>query len=193
MRVTINTAQKVNVSRKITKAKLSKSGGLDVVFDESVLIVDSEGETIELTREPSVACRNLVDDDLLHAFDLLRPHLAIICDQVEANGKTLYELDDEPNALDNFKVISFSIGGSGEHEGVTLSGYKRLRGGRVLNLNSPFTKYLDENEPYEYAEELNQLINHCSNEVLAYLDGKIKPNAQGELFDENGDAKEDFD
>lgn len=191
MKITAKTAQYVEVKRKITKAKLAKNGGLEVNFEETVTFTDGEGKPIELNRDPSIICKNFPHDDLINAFALLRPHLAIITDSIEAHNKTLYELDDEPESLEKFKVNSFSIGGSGEHEGVTLSGIRKLGGGRILNLNTPFTKYWDEHDPYSYADELKGLIDHICQEVELYLDGKIAPDAQLDLFEDN-EADEDM-
>lgn len=194
MKITVKTAQKVEVSRKITKAKLAKNGGLEVSFAETITFLNEDGKTVELNRDnPGVIGKNIPHDDLLNGFSLLRPHLAIITDCLEAHKKTLYDLDDDPETLEKFKVNSISIGGSGEHEGVTISGSKKLSGGRLLNLNTPFTKYWDENERYEYADELNSLIEHICTEVELYLDGKIAPDAQLDLFEEKENEGEDFE
>lgn len=192
MKITVKTAQSVDVKRNISKAKLAKNGGLEVTFEETVTFTDENGKTVELNREPSIICKNIPHDDLINAFALLRPHLAIITDCVEAHKKTLYDLDDDVESLEKFKVTSFSKGGTGEHEGVTISGSKKLSGGRILNLNTPFTKYYDENDPYDHADELSSLITHICNEVEAYLDGKIAPDAQLDMF-ESTDESEDFE
>ncbi len=193
MKITVQTAKEVSISRKISKAKINKGGGVDVTFFETIIFKDEDGNDVELSREPTVPCRNLIHDDLQAAFDMLRTHLAIICDQPEAKDKTFYELDEDYENLNHFEVKSYSIGGSGDHEGVSISGNRLLKRGRVLNLNAPFTKYFDENDPYENATELQSLINHCNDEVLAYLDGKIKPNAQGDLFEQQGNEAEDME
>ncbi|PPK99030.1 hypothetical protein [Parapedobacter indicus] len=193
MRTTVKTAKEVSISRNISKAKINKGGGLDVTYYETIIFTDGDGQEVELSRQQTSEGRNLIHDDMQAAFDMLRTHLAIICDQPEAKDKTFYELDEDVERLNNFKVSSYSIGGSGNHEGVSISGNRRLRGGRVLNLNAPFTKYFDENDPYESATELQSLINHCNEEVLEYLDGKIKPNAQGDLFDQAESEAEDME
>lgn len=194
MKITVKTAQHVEVSRKITKAKLAKNGGLEVSFEETLTFKDENDKTVELNRDhPNVIGKNIPHDDLINGFALLRPHLAIITDCLEAHKKTLYDLDDDPETLEKFKVNSISIGGSGEHEGVTISGSKKLSGGRLLNLNTPFTKYYDENDPYTYADELSSLISHICEEVELYLDGKIAPDAQLDLFEEEDKKSEDFE
>lgn len=192
MKVTVKTAKSVDIRRKITKAKLAKNGGLEVSFEETIIFTDGEGSPVELNRDPTVPCKNIPHEDLLNAFAMLRPHLAIVTDCLEAHKKTLYDLDDDPEVLELFKVNSFSIGGNGEHEGVTISGSKKLSGGRLLNLNTPFTKYYDENDRYPYADELSGLIAHICEEVELYLDGKIAPDAQLDMFEAN-DEGDDFE
>ena len=84
--------------------------------------------------------------------------------------------------LDGFNVNchGFTIGGSGDHEGVCLVGYRGLDSGKYLNLVSPFTKWSD--EEYEYISELGQIIEECKHEVRLYMfEGKYKPEAQQEL------------
>ena len=192
MRKTIEEIQETKVSRKITKAKIAKNGGIEVEFNVITSYFKNEELILETSGGSTYAGHQLAHPDALHAFDLMRGHLAIICDQREAYNKTLEEFDDDEESVVKFKVMSFSIGGSGDSEGVSLSGYKKLSQGRVLNLNAPFTKWNDDNDPYEHADELSASIAHCSDEVNKYLDGKIAPSAQQEIeFNpEGGDEPE---
>lgn len=182
------------VKRKITKAKLAKHGGLDIEFEQIKYIekvVDGEVVLIEMPSDESPSLKSFVHDDLKHAFNLMRSHLAIICDLPEAKGKNLHELDDDEEALLRIKVIGFSIGGSGDNEGVSLTGFKTLKGGKILNLNAPFTKYVDESgEGYEFSDDLNHLMNHATTEVELYIDGKIAPSAP-DLFNNSDEIEED--
>lgn len=117
------------------------------------------------------------------ALDYLRPHLAILCDQVEAQDKEYYQLDSDVESLDKYKVNSYTIGGSGISEGVTLTGTRYGKYG-PQNLNSQFTKYEggENEEAYEHAFELRGMINHCNEEALLYVEGKMAPDAQLDLF-----------
>ena len=187
MRITTKEAA-TNISRRIIKAKLAKHGGLDVEFEQTIKFLNDKEEEIELTSDASLSCKNFPHPDLVNAFNMMRAHLAIITDMPEAIGLSLHDLDDKEDLIEKFKVSSFSIGGSGESEGVTLSGGKKLNGGKILNLSTPFTKFDDENDPYEYHYELKSLIDHACDEVNEYLDGKIAPNAQQEIpFGESDD------
>lgn len=120
-------------------------------------------------------CTVPVHDDLKDAFSKLVPHLAILCSQ--RNVVADANLDDVE--LPEFGVRSFSIGGSGENEGVTISGWMDGEYGMV-NLNTPFTKY--ENDEYPFISELSSAIHMCIYEVEQYLfEGKRAPEQQPEL------------
>lgn len=191
MRQTITTNANISVSKKITKAKITKHDMLDLSFEEVVTIteiVDGVEKVKTLTGNYTREGKNIVHDDVKKAFNFLRSHLAILCDQVEAQNKTFYELDDNEDSLERYKVNSYSIGGSGEHEGVTLSGSRTGKTG-ILNLNTQFTKYEggDNEETYDHSIELRGIINHCNEEALLYIDGKIAPDAQMSLDFEAAD------
>lgn len=200
MRTGIQTNAKVSTTRKIKKAKLTKTDTLDVTFEEYITIIEEkEGkeEITELSRNVTVEGKNIVHDDMKNAMRLLSTHLAFLCDQIEAYDKGFYELDDDPDALARYKVTSYTLGGSGDHEGVTLSGSRKGRAGALINLNSPFTKFVggEHDEPYDYAFELSSLIAHCNEEANKYIDGKISPNVQLDIFDQEDidDVGEDFE
>ena len=181
------------VSRKISKVKLHKGGGLEVEYEQTITIPQEEGEPLELNGEVPYKGRNLPHPDMMDALKMLRSHLALICDLPEAKNLDFHELEDLPENLEKLHVTGFSIGGNGDHEGVTLIGYKILGSGKVLNLVAPFTKYQDENGGYNYAIELQGTIDHAASEALEYLDGKIAPSAQGEFeFPEGNDDDDDI-
>lgn len=178
----------VNVSRKVTKAKLKKDKTLDVSFEETVTIIEIiDGEEVSKTvqAEYTRIGKNIVHEDMEAALEYLRPHLAILCDQVEAQDKEYYELDSDLESLDRYKVNSYAIGGSGISEGVTLTGTRYGKYG-PQNLNSQFTKYEggENEETYEHAFELRGMINHCNEEALLYVEGKMAPTAQLDMFEQ---------
>ena len=119
-------------------------------------------------------------NDLRNAFNVLVAHLAFLCEQKEADGKEF--LEDLPEGIDKkLEVTGFVIGGEDESRGVTLIGKRFLKSNKVLNLNSPFTKFDDENEPYQFAFELEQSIQACEYEVNEYLFNKKWKVVQQEL------------
>ena len=148
------------MQKTIKKAKVTKGNTLEVE-----LIEHHEDKT---DREVTVKCDQLTHNDLLVAFDKLKYHLSMICEQSET-GQLTFEAFNRESDLRNFKVTSFSIGGSDDNEGVTITGQKELHNLKILNLNTPFTKYVDEVEPYAYQSELVIDIMACIGEVELYM------------------------
>lgn len=167
----------------IKKAKLTSIGYLEVEYQRQVA-VDGKPVWIDVTEKPKWDPHS----DLLNAFSALRIHLVRLCEQVKDEP----EGDELEKLLSDFKVTGFVIGGSDEHEGVTLIGRKALANNRVLNLISPFTKWEDEHNGYDYSYELASLVGDCQDEVVEYLGGKKAPAAQTELAFPEGQDEEDL-
>jgi len=180
MSVAVQT--ETQVSRKITRAKITKTSTVEVDFEPTITF-EKEGKTVELTGEQSYKGRNIAHEDLINAFKLTHPHFAILCDLKEADDMSLHDLENDLQSIEQIGVRSFSIGGSGDSEGVTLSGFKKLSGGKMINFNTPFIKWEDESDPYNYVIELKHVIDVICDEVEFYLDGKIAPDAQLSMFD----------
>lgn len=158
--------------RTIMKAKVTKDNTLVAIYK------DENGDTI--THEG----KNLVTSDLLDAFRDLIPHIAILCEQKEAGEEGIDTLPESIYTV--LEVSGYSIGGSDDNEGVTLTGKRFLQSKKVLNLNAPFTMFSNENETYEYAFELEQAILACEYEVKEYLFNKKWKVVQQELpFEED--------
>lgn len=163
---------------EILKAKVTKDNTLTASYR------DENGTT-------TVEGKNLVTNDLRNAFNVLVAHLAFLCEQKEADGKEF--LEDLPEGIDKkLEVTGFVIGGEDESRGVTLIGKRFLKSNKVLNLNSPFTKFDDENEPYQFAFELEQSIQACEYEVNEYLFNKKWKVVQQELPFEEGTPVSDI-
>jgi len=154
------------MSNTIKKAKI-KGMTLEGGWEEVIYPENSSPITNDLTKKSD----QLIHEDLRAAFNKLKPHLVLICDQKEdrqikafiENGNSLEEFDlDE---LPDISITGYVIGGDGEHEGVTLIGQKSTDLG-VLNLISPFTKYQGE---YDHGEDLAIVIDQCNFEVEQYL------------------------
>lgn len=172
--------------KTIKKAKLNSVGYLEVEFEQKVISEDNETFTFESAQK----CTWSPHNDLLLALDALKPHLAVLCEQVENMFEiTTYEkaFNQPHQLLSKLKVTGFTIGGSDEHEGVTLIGRRVLANNRVLNLVSPFCKWEDEHNGYEYSYELAAIISNLQNEVIEYLNGKKAPAAQLSLEFEKQD------
>jgi hypothetical protein len=160
--------------RTITGAKIDLKN--HIVYPS---IVETLDDNTERTHD-KIKCDQLYHPDLKRVFDKLIPHLIVICDQKEAiliedleniDGDVLYfdgDSSNEDSKNQRYIVTQFSISGSGESEGISLVGYKKI-GEKVLNLNAPFTKYEDD---YRFSEELALTIQSCIHEVEEYLNGK---------------------
>ena len=163
---------------KIRKAKIKDDLFLDVEFTE-----DLPGHS---KKDTKLSCTVPVHDDLKAAFEKLHVHLAILCDEVKAPKKGDFESSEFPQ----FSVRGFSIGGSDENEGVTISGSKEGKYGDV-NLNSPFKKW--EDGDYPFISELGLNINQAISEVEQYLfEEKRAPEKQLEMdFGDDGEGAAD--
>ncbi len=153
---------------EIIKAKVTKDNSLVATYK------NEHGDTV------TVEGKNIVTKDLTNAFRKLVPHLTMLCEQKEAShADRMDELTDEMYSV--LEVTGYSIGGSDNSEGVTLSGKRFLKSKKVLNLNAPFTMFDNENEEYKYAFELQQEIEACNYEVEQYLFNKKWAIVQQEL------------
>lgn len=178
-----------SISRKISRAKLTKTICMEVDYDQTITF-ERDGKTVELSGECPYRGRNVAHQDLVDTFKLLHPHFAILCDLKEVGEMGLHELENDLDKIANIGVRSFSIGGAGDSQGVTLSGFKTI-GSKMMNFNTPFTKFDDENEGYENIVELQHVIDLITEEVNLYLDGKIAPDAQMSMdFDEDPESND---
>lgn len=162
-----------SIKRKIKKAKIKDDLFLEVEFTEN-LPGHSKNDTKLTSTVP-------VHEDLKSSFEKLHKHLAILCDEVGAPKKGQFETATFPD----FFVRGFSVSGSDENEGVTISGYKEGKFGPV-NLNTPFTKW--EDSEYPFTSELGADIEAALHEVDQYLfHGKRAPEKQLDMFQDQED------
>ena len=148
---------------RINRAKLSNEQ-LTVEYTE----VFKDGN---YQNEVSKQCKQIIHRDLKAAFDMLKPHVAAICEMPEAKEVNVLEpADADMETLASYIVTGYSKGGTDENAGVTIIAQKLLKIGKVLNLTVPFVKFEDENSnAYVYAERLKSIVDRCDYEVDAYL------------------------
>jgi len=163
----------------IKKASIKNSLFLAYEYDQSV------NGTKNIIKTSSDAP---IHDDLRNAFSALNPHFALICEEVSENiVEHAIEHPDailaEDNPLRKYKVSGFSIGGTGDGEGVTISGSKTLESGNVVSFNTPFLKFEDAHH-YKFMQELVEAIDELKSEVYEYLEGKQAPAKQMAMFEE---------
>lgn len=149
----------IKASIKATEVKITKN---DTWYDS----IDQH----YVTNESAEVLHFLPHEDLTNAIAACVPYLAHLCEFVD-------NIEEEQD-LSKFTVTGFSIGGDGDHEGVVLVGQRKLRGNRVLNLVSPFTKWDSEHDPYEYGGDLAFAIRNIQEELEEYINGKCAPAVQ---------------
>lgn len=160
------------MQKQITKAKV-KEGSVEATF---TFHIDAGTELIR--GDGTQVCNWPPHPELKAAMQRLVPHLIVLCEQMEHP----IEIGDfSERQLEPYTVTGFSIGGSDEHEGVTLVGQRRLQGNRVLNLVAPFTKWESEHEPYYFADDLSDAVMKASFEIKLALEGKRSDPIQGSL------------
>lgn len=121
-------------------------------------------------------------EDCKQAFLNLLPHFILINEQEKASKSMksfIYEgvEDKGEELLKNYELTAFKVGGTGEGEGVTLTGKRFLTTGKTLNLNTPFLRFDDED--YKFGTELVETLEVLKNEVYQYMTGnKHAPLAQ---------------
>lgn len=166
----------------IKKAKIIDDLYMEIEYSE----IQKEEEQI-YTHEYKVLRRNLVHQDLKDAYNKLKVHLAFLSEFVNEKPfkDDLFETGEIFRHLEfeKFKVTSFTIGGDGEYEGVTVTGRRTLKGNKILNINTPFTMFADQehSENYIFQYQLFSDVSQCIEEVIAYIGGKHAPNPQLEI------------
>lgn len=173
------------MNEKVVKnAKLTSINYLNVLYYETYTI---GAEDIEQDREREMLGKFHHDPhiDLKKAFDGLKFHMAYLCKLAPVKElEDHYEKGEVHPVLFEILVTAFSLGGSGDHSGVTITGVRQLDNGKVMNVNTPFTKYQNEHEQYLYGVELEEHVRRCVEEVILYVDGKTAP------FDPDSEAEQ---
>lgn len=150
---------------------------------------------------------SIVHNDLKTVFKKLHVHLALSCEELDKKGikdvdnipawdadadipANLSQLQEISRKIFHFSVSSIKTDGTGENEGVTLVGQKRLSTGEYVKLESPRITWDGE---YYFINELRVIVDDIKEEVEKYMNGKAAPKIeQGDLFNENnggGDGK----
>lgn len=147
--------------------------------------------TIEMTEKmedgserihSSIKCDQLVHTDFITAMQRLKIHLVKLCYLQEGKDMAI-ESFDQALHLVSFSISGISVGGSDENEGVTITGQQTLPNGKILNLNSPFTKYAGDSEDYAFGEDLALDVAALLHEADLYLNHGKYAAKEPELFD----------
>lgn len=186
---------KAGTRYKVTEASMGKSG-INLKYWKIVTrdFENAKGE-MELREFENPGAEKLPflpHNDLILAFELLRSHLLLACQQKEgydAYGALISPItfesfsgEENDNPLNKFRVTGFAI--NDNETGVTLTGHRYTRGGATLAL-SQYVDFHGGVDAYEFGDEVYHVIKHVRAEVLAYYQGKIAPDSQYSLdFDE---------
>lgn len=119
--------------------------------------------------------------DLLTAFAKLGGHLAVIIEDV--SHQAIKRIDEKIGAFQEItdKLQTYSVDEI-QTDGVTITlvGSKILTTGDIVMIKSP--KISPSN--YEFGNELYEITQDIIFEVSEYHIGKVAPNPQGDLFEE---------
>lgn len=127
-----------------------------------------------------------IHEDLQNAFDSLIPHLVHICEEEILNSVSALEVE---RLISKYKVTGITISGSDDMEGVVISGYKTLASEKVVNFNTPFQKFSD--DEYLFSTDLYNSVGILKTEVLEYMDGKQGTKSQVGTFDFGEEGEEE--
>lgn len=170
---------------KVTKVKNAKGSFFNVSFDIDTSMLDEKtGDPIQLSASGIHIGKYMPHQDFTDAINMLKPHLAIVCDLKEVDGKELLELNDDEETLEKIHVTGFSL----TETDIKLEGFKVLKSGNVLPLLPPPIPFFDD---YMYADEIQHSATHAANEALKYMKYKYAPT----LFDnlsEDGESEEEI-
>lgn len=157
---------------------------LDIGYTEEYL---DEEEQLEFVKEiPKAKLRNfLAHPDLLEKMNALRPHMALYCEYAQddnyEDSKAL--LNEVP--FSDIYVSEILLTGSKEKSGVVMTGFKVLRDGNRIKLQTPNIS-LDMSE-YQYVEDLSNTLDELAEEARAAIVDKKCRIVQASLFDEDAD------
>ena len=154
----------------IKAAKIIKHNKLEVVYE--VHLPD------ERTNKITVECDTVIHEDLRRSFASLDIHLGNLCEQYKIDAKT------KKPVLATVECLHFSITGSGEKEGVTLSGHRDLENGKVIQIKAPNQQWSGDVFEYKKSKQLYKDVAALVEEVNQYLfHGKKAADPQGDLFE----------
>lgn len=166
----------------ITAVKLLKvkdGHGLNITTVER----DSKGDEIS---GPGRNHKALIHPDLKKALDQLKPHYAVLVNILPVNeypGTT----EEHQKLLDKVFVSGFSIGGTDDTPGVTITGHYHNYRGKAVITNSPFELFDAKPESrYEHMDDLRGTLDLLKVRVHRYLDGEERGGQQSLKLDEKG-------
>lgn len=150
---------------KIKKAML-QGHSLSVEYEEII----NDG-TAPVTNLHKSNMGMLCHEDLVHAFNRLKFHFALLCDfkEVAAVEEQILDLDrfDFGESLDKVFITGIHISYAMDHDTLTIIGGKTLPKCRCIHLSAPSVS--DTETEYHYTSELFEVLENLRVEIYSYL------------------------
>ena len=169
---------------KISKAKLTKGGTLEVAF------VDDDGNDVTMKG------KNIVHEDLRNRLNALIPYFAELTEQREAPMIDWRNPggDETQELLHRISVTGVSITGTDDLDRqCVLIGKRTLATSKVLNVTAPLTGFDPEMESYERCEDLRDTVDAFIYECQLYLTEKKWGMVVAEIPFDNDNEGDPFD
>lgn len=143
------------------KKSVIKKDRLNVVYNERF-------PEANYTNVVNKNCDQIVHSDLKDAFDKLKLHLVVLCEQPESQVVTKLSFSSPgfTETINNYVIYGYNNDSVDGIAGITIMGAKLLQSGKVLDLKIfvPF-----EDEQYPFSDELRIDAAVCDAEVENYL------------------------
>ncbi len=154
--------------------------GLNINLKEGFLTIDHTPSTVTasgvmLGKTVTEEGNKQVNQGMLDCLQLFVPHFCMIIEVPGFKNFTKDYIENEEAATDEklkgFYVTGFSISAKG---GVTIKGGIKTATGRVTSMNAPLTSIDPEASNYEFAGDLQRLINIANLKAEEYfIDGNF--------------------
>lgn len=175
----------------LTKAKVTKDGGLDVHYEVTEVI---GAETYR--NKYHVESAKDIHPDLARQFKILAPIMARVLNissflscvdspdfKATRSQKDLAR-DYSDSLIGNIDIRGVSLSGNDDNVAVIITSVYKIAGNLKTCINSPRLKF--NTETFGFEEELEDIVDTIEKEVYLFLFKGKK--AQGELFTADGNA-----
>lgn len=171
----------------IKKVKIKNDGVVEVSYLDI-----AAGKSMEATCKYN----HKAHSDLRFAFRNLVPHFVLLSESIPENKIKDFFTTDKPHVksemiekhMSDYTVFGVTIKDKEEGKGVVLSATRKLKSGKYITINAPYTCFSDNDGDYDYNVELAKGIDKLVQETNQYMNGKagseIDPD-QEEMFKED--------
>lgn len=156
------------------------------------LFLKWEYDEVSATRKTNHKAKSdaPIHEDLRGSIKALAPHFVLLTEMKKkpdvVKDIELHEASEK--LLNKFIVQGFQIEETKGVRYITLTGMKILSNGKAVKFETPKTDRGNDEEAYEFFDELEEAIEVVQEETLQYMEGKQAEHPQTEMFDD-----EEFD